>query len=204
MRLYIGITIFNVLMEDAFKNKYKISSARLPGWDYGSHALYYVTICTKDRLKYFGEIIQNTNINPETQNVETQNFASLQPTLIGEVAHNNWLDIPNHFPFVELDDFVVMPNHVHGIIFINKPNKTDWQINKFGSQSQNLGSIVRGYKASVKTYATINNFEFAWQSRYHDRVIRNQQEYLNIREYIFNNPEQWLLNGDVDDNFFKS
>jgi|SRR6185437_13908674 putative transposase len=207
-------------MDDLFKNKFRISPARLTGWDYGSNGLYYITICTKDRVHYFGDVVSNQNPethnpethnpethnpethNPETHNPETHNYASLQKTPIAEIAHNYWLDIPNHFPFVELDEFVVMPNHLHGILFINKPDKTDWQPNKFGSQSQNLASIIRNYKGSVKTYATTNNIEFAWQPRYYDRVIRNEKEYANVREYIFNNPDNWLLKSDNEDNLY--
>jgi len=157
-------------MDDRFKSKYRISPARLSHWDYGSHGLYYITICTKDREHYFGEIVSEQDV--ETNNIETQNIASLRQTCIGEIAYNNWLDIPNHFSFVELDEFVVMPNHIHGIIFINKPDKIDWQKNKFGSQSQNLASIIRGFKVSVKAYSTTNGIEFSWQPRYYDHVIR--------------------------------
>ena len=183
-------------MDDLFKNKFRTSSTRLTGWDYGSSGLYYITICTKDRMHYFGDVVPNPN--PESHNLETHNYSSLQKTPIAEIAYKNWLDIPNHFPFVELDDFVVMPNHLHAILFINKPDKTDWQPNKFGSQSRNLASIIRNYKGSVKTYATTNNIEFAWQPRYYDRVIRNEKEYANVCEYIFNNPDNWLLKGDND------
>jgi putative transposase len=177
-------------MEDKFKNKYRISSTRLSTWDYGSHGSYFVTICTEKRVQYFGDIIQNENQS------ETQNAALLRPTEIGSIAIKNWLAIPEHFGFVELDEFTVMPNHVHGILFINKPDKIDWEPNKFGVQSQNLGSVLRGYKASVKAFATTDGIEFGWQAKFHDRVIRNEQELRNIRQYIFNNPQQWLLNGD--------
>lgn len=199
-------------MNDQFKGKYRVSSARMTNWDYGSHGLYYITICTKDRINYFGEIVPEQNV--ETQNLaspkevisehdtKTQNLASLRRTLIGEVAFNNWLDIPNHFPFVELDEFVIMPNHIHSILFINKPDKIDWQANKFGAQSRNLASIIRGYKASVKTYATLSNIEFHWQPRYHDRIIRDEREYLNVRAYIINNPLQWLLSGDNEKDLY--
>lgn len=180
-------------MDDKYKSQYRIASARMPTWDYGSHGLYYITICTKDRIHYFGEI----ESSPETQNI-----ASLHLTLIGEIAHKNWLDIPNHFSFIELDEFVIMPNHIHGILLINKPDKELWETNKFGVQSQNLASVIRGYKASVKTYATLNNIEFNWQPRYYDHVIRKEKEYLNIRGYISNNPEEWLLRGDVEDNLY--
>ena len=194
-------------MDDLFKNKYRVSSARMPGWDYGSHGLYYVTICTKNRINYFGDIVSNEDQNRlplrQIHLSETQNIASLRATPIGEIASKNWLDIPNNFQFVELDDFVVMPNHLHGILFINKPNKTDWQVNKFGVQSQNLASAMRGYKASVKTFATTNDIEFAWQPRYHDHVIRNEREYINISEYIRRNPDEWLLNGDNEDDLYR-
>jgi putative transposase len=180
---------------DKFKNKFRVSSARLPCWDYGSNGLYYITICTQNRIHYFGEIV--------SENVETQNIASLRKTQLGEIGYANWLDIPNHFSFVKLDDFVIMPNHIHAILFINKPDKVDWQLNKFGVQSENMASVIRGYKASVKTYTTKNNIEFGWQPRYYDHVIRNEKEYLNISRYILNNPEQWYLNGDNADNLYK-
>ena len=92
-------------MTEKFQNKYRISSARLQNWDYGSDAAYFVTICTQNREHYFGEIFNGV----------------MQLSEIGEMANKFWLEIPNHFPFVELDEFVVMPNHVHGIIIINKP-----------------------------------------------------------------------------------
>jgi putative transposase len=183
--------------EEIYKNKYRIPYVRLNGWDYGSHGLYFVTICTQDRISYFGEIK-----NDSMQSSETQSIASLHKSPIGEIAHDNWLKIPSFHPYVELDEFIIMPDHIHGIIFLNKPNKVDWQVNKFGSQSQNLASIIRGYKASVKTYATTNNIGFVWQSRYYDRVIRNEKEYQNIREYIYNNPDNWYLNRDNLENLY--
>jgi len=183
-------------MEERYRNKYRTSSARLVGWDYGSHGLYFVTICTKDRIRYFGEIEDHAGS-------ETQSIASLRMTEIGKIAYNNWENIPTFHPYVELDDFVIMSDHMHGILFINKPDKTSWEINRFGAQSKNLASILRGYKSSVKTYATTNNIEFIWQSRYYDRVIRNEKEYLNIKGYIQDNPDQWYLDRDNFDNLFK-
>jgi putative transposase len=144
-------------------------------------------------MHYFGDVV-----------AEADGTALLNKSTIGQIAHNNWLDIPNHFSFIELDDFVIMPNHIHGILYINKPDKISWELNKFGKQSQNLASVVRGFKASVKTYATTNSIEFDWQPRYHDHVIRNEKEYLNICRYITNNPGEWLLNGDNEDNLYKT
>lgn len=190
-------------MEEKYNNKYRTTPARLNGWDYGSHGLYFITICTKDRIRYFGEITVETHdyVSPsqkKTHNHETHNHVSLRGTEIGQVACDYWLQIPVHFPFIELDEFVIMPDHIHGILFINKPDKMDWQPNQFGSQSKNLASIIRGYKSSVKQYAILNGIDFAWQSGYYDRVIRNEKEYQNIQQYIDNNPEQWLLNNGKD------
>lgn len=163
-----------------FKNKYRISPARLANWDYGSNGSYFITICTENRIHYFGDIIVDHGI------------ASLRPTEIGKVAIENWKQIPQHFPFIKLDEFVIMPDHMHGILAINKPDKNDWQPNRFGVQSQNLGSVIRGYKASVKSYATIHNIKFAWQAKYHDHVIRNERELRNIKHYILQNPLKWI------------
>jgi REP element-mobilizing transposase RayT len=152
-----------------------------------------------------------TNIS--TDIVETHNYASLhdsrpkfhdfQPEFqqlprkimqlseIGNIAHQFWMDIPNHFPFVILDEFIIMPDHIHGLLFFDKTNKLSWQPNKFGGQSENLGSVLRGFKSSLKRYANQNNIDFAWQSRYHDSIIRNDIGLENVRKYIVDNPSVW-------------
>jgi REP element-mobilizing transposase RayT len=102
-----------------------------------------------------------------------------------------------------------MPNHVHGIVIINKPDgmvKTQNMVetqniaslqpgnpqNPFGPQSQNLASIVRGYKIGVTKFARQNGIPFLWQTRYHDHIIRNEREYETICRYIYENPQRWL------------
>ena len=154
-----------------FQNKYRIESARLQGYDYGSHGYYFVTICTKNRINYFGEISIFTEI--------------------GEIANNFWKEIPAHYPFVEIDHFIVMPNHIHGVLFFNRPDKKDWNPNQFGVQSQNLGAVIRAFKSSLKRYANQNKIDFEWQSRYHDIIIRNDKALNAIRRYIDNNPLKW-------------
>ena len=89
---------------DKFQNKYRIPSARAIWWNYANIGLYFITICTARREHYFGEIITH----------------KMLLTPIGRIAIECWLDIPNYFPFVKLDEFVVMPNHVHGILEIDK------------------------------------------------------------------------------------
>ena len=200
-------------MPKKYQNKYRISSTRLQNWDYGWNASYFVTICTKNRECYFGKI-KNSEMHLSD---------------IGIMAKKYWHEIPQHFPFVVLDAFVVMPNHVHGIIIINKPNNesndggTDGGTtvetqnfaslrsqpqpqpsppnkpkNKFGPQSKNLASIIRGYKIGVTKNARINNPGFGWQARFHDHIIRNDQSHQRIGNYIIKNPNNW-----TDDKFHK-
>ena len=92
-------------MPDKFLNKYRISSARLSNWDYSSNAAYFLTICTARRQHCFGTIINS----------------EMQLSKIGEYATLCWINIPDHFPFFYLDAFVVMPNHIHGMVLIEKP-----------------------------------------------------------------------------------
>ncbi len=203
-------------MDDKFQNKYRIPSNRLQGFDYSSHGLYFVTICTKDRIHYFGNISPVETDNYPSQNQdnmrnypsqnqaennmgksETDHYPILRVTQIGQVAIDFWKEIPKHYPFVELDEFVIMPNHLHGILFFNRPEKSDWTENKFGSQSQNLGAVIRAFKASVKRYANNNQIEFDWQTRFHDRIIRDDRELRAVRQYIINNPEKWA-NDDLN------
>lgn len=196
-------------MATKFKNTYRNETTRLKNWDYGSHGFYFVTICTKNKQPYFGRIVNGVN-NARTQligNVGTQNFASLREihsremhlcpkqmfTQIGDIANQYWTEIPKHFPFVELDAFVIMPDHVHGILFLNRPKYESWRTNAFKPQSENLASIVRGFKAATKKYAVLNRLEFDWQPRYHDHVVHTENELNTIRQYIVDNPMKWLM-----------
>lgn len=185
-------------MTEKFRNKYRIPSARLQNWNYGWNAPYFVTICTQNRECYFGKINNGEMILSD----------------IGELAEKYWIEIPNHFPFVKLDSFVIMPDHVHGIIIIDKPecdgtmtgltnvatneetqdfaslrvriHQNQYPENKFGPQSKNLASIVRGYKIGVTKNARKINARFEWQSRYYDH-----RSYNNIKKYIIENPVKW-------------
>ena len=168
-------------MSTKYKNTYRNETTRLKNWDYGSHGFYFVTICTKNKQPYFGHIVPGT-----------QNFASLQPTKIGNIALTYWNEIPKHFPFVELDEFVLMPDHLHGILFFNKPDYHDWKPNQFQPQSKNLASVIRGYKAAVTKYSVLHSMEFEWQPRYYDHVIQSKHRLNIIRDYIKDNPVKWL------------
>jgi REP element-mobilizing transposase RayT len=148
---------------------------------------------------------------------------TMQFTNIGSIAHQYWCDIPHHFPFVELDAFVVMPNHVHGIIVINKidggividprfPVETRLIASLQNASSpaspprggitghknpmihENLSKIIRWYKGGCSFEIRKNNIDFAWQPRFYDRVIRDHHEYCAIKDYIENNIDKW----DID------
>ena len=184
---------------EKYKNKYRIPSTRLQNWDYGWNGAYFITICTHNREHYFGEIVNK----------------KMELSEIGIAAEKYWYEIPQHFPFVKLGAFVVMPNHIHGIIIIDKNDDnditdTDTTVetqnfaslssppkNKFGPQSKNLASIIRGYKIGVTKFAKQINPQWKWQSRYYDHIIRNDKSYKNISEYIVNNPVNWR-----DDKFY--
>jgi putative transposase len=210
---------------EKFNDKYRIPSTRLLNWNYGSPALYFVTIITQSRKHYFGEIENGI----------------LKLNKLGLYAFSEWEKSPMIRPDmnIQLGEFVVMPNHFHGIVMIGeneyntgfhgsgfyngygvcrdamhcvstdddvRPKEKDamhgvstdagnngkrFSKNKFGPQSKNIGSIIRGFKSSVTTYARKNKIVFDWQERFYDRVIRNHDEYLRISNYIKNNPANW-------------
>lgn len=178
---------------DKFKNKYRIESARLKTWDYGSAAAYFITICTQNREHFFGHIKNNRMCLNE----------------IGSVATNEWYKSPIIRPDMnlQLGSFITMPNHIHGIIIIgqNEYNKTvdrhrsrdamhgvsTTTTNKFGPQRKNLASIIRGYKSAVTTHARKIHIDFGWQPRFNEAIIRNQKSYKRIQNYIECNPKNW-------------
>lgn len=187
---------------DEFQNKYRISSARLQNWDYTSEGAYFITICTKDRLHFFGEI--------ENKKMTLSN--------IGVIADLLWHEIKNHVKNIELGEFVVMPNHVHGILILNNngmdgTDRTDGIVETLHQtstipvttthtttthtnvknipKSNSVSTIIRSYKSAVTKHCNRLGFEFAWQARFHDHIIRNAREFKNIQNYIANNPMNW-------------
>lgn len=108
MTLLSTAIIARSIMTTKYKNKYRIPSARAPWWDYGANAAYFVTICTGDRVHYFGNVDQGV----------------MMLSAIGQMAQDDWQKIPAHFPYVKLGEFVVMPNHIHGILIIDKRDRS--------------------------------------------------------------------------------
>ena len=169
-----------------FLDQYRIKSTRFQNWDYSWSGKYFVTICTQKFAEYFGEIndgkICLTSIGIETE-LQWRKTIELRPDMN-----------------LSLYDFQVMPNHFHGIIEIGQNIYNDYSLdrtvqreskNKFGPQSKNLGSIIRGFKGSVTTFARQNKILFDWQSLFHDHIIRNDNELFKIKRYIQNNVKNW-------------
>jgi len=171
-----------------YQNKYRIETARYKNWNYSNEGLYFVTICVKKHLLLLGAVHDEKVILSET----------------GKCVEECWKEIPNHFPFVRLDEYIIMPNHIHGIIEIthsitetqnlvslrNIPNRNP---GKFGSQTRNLPSIIRGFKIGVKNCANFKGISFEWQRGYYDHIVSRDKELNNIRNYIKSNPTNWDL-----------
>lgn len=164
---------------------------RYKGYDYSQNGYYFVTICTKDREMFFGDI--------ENSKMELSE--------IGLVVKKFWQEIPERFPVASLDECVLMPNHLHGIIVINNRRNVPRHVpTRQGVQplvKNSLSSIINHFKGNVKRYCNKNNLEyFSWQSRFHDRIIRDEEELNRIREYVRNNPSRWELDRNNQDNLF--
>ena len=190
---------------DKYQNKYRIQSARLKGYDYTREGLYFITICTHNREHYFGEIIDR----------------KMHLSNIGVLADVFWHEIKNHSKNIVLHQFVVMPNHIHGVLEIvgddggsrddacivstmpsaihptHQPPKNH-QMQKISPKPGSISRIIGAYKSAVTKHANRLKYEFKWQTRFYDHIIRNNKEYQNIKNYIINNPENW-----AEDKFHK-
>ena len=157
---------------------------RLKKYDYSTAGYYYVTICTYNRKELFGYIKDNRMVLNE----------------YGKITEKTWKEIPNHYPNVELDEYIIMPNHIHGVIIINNP-VGDGHARPVNRNNNNLSIIIGSYKSTVtKRINQLNNNSFKWQRFFYDHIIRNDKSLDKIREYISNNPLKW----DDDENNTKS
>ena len=167
--VHLQVTIFGFNMKMHHRR-----SIRLTGYDYTQNGCYFLTICTRDRECLFGEI-QN---------------AKMILSNIGEKVKICWKEIPNHFPQIILHEYVIMPNHIHGIVEIHN---TDSQIipsfptSHPNGTSRTLGSVVRGFKIGVTKQVGFS----PWQRNYYEHIIRNGVAYNHIVQYMAQNPMKW-------------
>lgn len=177
-------------MAEKFQNKYRIQSARLENWDYRWAGAYFITICTHNREHYFGKIVDGKMILSD----------------IGVLANECWNEIINHTKNVTLGEFVVMPNHVHGILILDNgrhnvetlhatplhyDESKNEQMSSISPKSNSISAIIRSYKSAVTKHANRLELQFKWQTRFHDHIIRDQRAFKNISNYIINNPTKW-------------
>ena len=165
------------MTNDKFRDRYRIASARLPQWNYASVGWYFVTICTKNRELYFGDVIVKSNGEYDVRLSE-----------VGKIVKSELLETQIARPNINIDTFVIMPNHVHLLLEIH-----DEGILKKRStlQPHSLGAIVGWWKSAVTKRAQLINPQFGWQSRFYDVVITNDTDLNRIRRYIKDNPREW-------------
>jgi REP element-mobilizing transposase RayT len=193
-------TKIKIEMPGKYMNKYRSESVRLQNWNYGWNAAYFITICARNRECFFGDVVNG----------------KIQLSPVGAIANVLWYEIRNHAKNVELGEFIVMPNHVHGIIILHGrrdrgdnrrddrgdnacvvptiptiPGTTIGQ-QRFQNQGKNtISSIIGGYKSAVTKHCNRLGLDFGWQSRFYDHIIRDDQSFHNISNYIIDNPAKW-------------
>ena len=196
-----------------FKQKYRIESTRLRGWDYSAAGYYFVTFCTGGREPCLGQVVDSD--------------VRLSP--FGEIVAEEWLRTETIRPNIRLDEWLIMPNHVHGIIVITypvfaggemgdgdthgkgetgdgrTPETGDGRMSETGRRPvstdnihpNSLGSIVGQIKSiSAKRIRLTGKPDFHWQERFYDRIIRDEEALLKARAYIIGNPSKWLHDKD--------
>ena len=163
---------------------------RLRGYDYSQDGYYFITVCVKNRLVVFGKI----------------NNGEMVGNKFADVVRECWLDLPNHYPNCVLHAFMVMPNHIHGIIQIDNDKLTVGNgLKPFPESSPNpaprkhgLSEMVRALKSfSSRRINEIAGFRFQWQKSFYDHIIRDEESFVKISEYILYNPAKWH-----DDRFY--
>lgn len=188
-------------MSDLFKNKYRIPSNWLCGWDYAHTGHYYITIVTYDRIPYFGHIQDGEMVLNE----------------MGQIVFDEFFKSFEIRSELFLGAFVLMPNHIHAIVILVNPEQNDNHVEKHGRaslqppksnilqpfhrQPKSISSFVAGFKSAtikrIDDWIDENNMPLEkfnsnnplWQSNYHDHIIRNEIEYRDIAQYIADNPK---------------
>ncbi|MBI4790898.1 MAG: transposase [Chloroflexi bacterium] len=178
---------------DSFKHRRR--SIRLRGYDYSQAGAYFVTICEVNRECIFGEIVDG----------------EMCPNQFGEIVLKWWNELPNYYPPVALDEFVVMPNHLHGIIVITgvgagSSRPITGRHDAAPTEKRTLGQLIGYIKFQItKEINQVRDAGYAkvLQRDYFEHIIRNEREWNAIAEYIYNNPANWRADLDNPSNFPK-
>ncbi len=165
-----------------FKNRYRVSPARLGCWDYRWAGVYSVTICTRGRVRWLGEVR------------EEQVYLSK----VGEAVAEEWEKIPLRHSRVSLDEWIIMPDHIHGILIFqgnpeNVPSPEQPSLLLAGSLGAVIGQLKS--KATKRICWGLRFRDFAWQERFHDTIVRDENALTRLRAYIRENPLRWAREG---------
>lgn len=198
-----------------YRGRFRVQSARLPGWDYTSNGYYFVTICTRDRVPFLGEVLGS----------------SVRLSRIGEIVAAEWRGIAVRRRDVSLDEWVVMPNHLHGIVVIRRelgavktpqrgrahPVPGDFPMTHFDEMrptqrgvptssrlpAGSLGAVVGQFKSrSTKRIWQCGFPDFGWQPRFYDHIIHDDGSLDRIRQYIIDNPAKWDAHEETPENLW--
>ena len=166
------------------QGEYRRRSHRKEDHDYSSAGYYYSTICTRWHRQFFCDVVDG----------------QVQLNDVGSIVQATWMSLPERFPGVTLDRYIIMPNRIHGIIVL--PNEYPSELFKENKDwtPPSFGAIMRAFKAAAthRIRHTTARRDFAWQSDCYDRVIRDHVDLHRIRKYIIDNPKNW-----EEDEFFK-
>lgn len=157
----------------------KRKNIRLKDYDYSQAGYYFITLCCEDRKNYFGKISY------------CRGGALLHPTVelsdIGKIILEQWYELRNRYPNIRLDQFIVMPNHIHGILTIENEQAEQ-------SPAPTIGVVICAYKSITTKLSNRNDNSpgrTLWQRNYYDHIIRGEEDLLKVRHYIEDNPLKW-------------
>ncbi|MBO3097319.1 transposase [Gelidibacter pelagius] len=175
---------------------------RLKGYDYSRDNLYFVTICVQNMVCCLGRVVEGTghdlsvrelSVGSENHDklVSKESKKKMELNEYGLIVQNqiNWLEA--QYPYVLVHNYVIMPNHVHLIIEIDR-----LRIEHLSIKIKSLSSLIGAFKTTSSKMIHLAGFEdFAWKRSFHDHIIRQQKSYKNISNYIDANPEKWHQDG---------
>jgi putative transposase len=164
----------------------KRHSIRLKEYDYSAPGAYFITVCVQDHLPIFGELSNGCMVSNDA----------------GMMLEKEWLNLPDRFPFLQLDEYVIMPDHFHGILYLLPEERPgEHEVRPYGTANGSLGRIIQAFKSSttVRYAEGVDKYGWKpfnkrlWQRGYYEHVVRNSEDLRLIREYISYNPSRWFV-----------